>query len=340
MNAVLNLILVSLIYACVFGLYGANHQATSYLPKSIMIIEREGYTIAYDGRTRNAFWVYERLTRDSFEKKNVDRRRLHFKPDQMIPLPIRASLDDYRGSGLDLGHLCPFGDCRSKKSAAAETFILSNICPQVPQFNQGHWMKLEIQMREMAYCYQVLHIITMPLYLPLDGWVNYRTLGNNNVHVPTHFCKVIFAEKEGQVDVLAFVLPNAIIPEAVPMDSFKSTLEKVERLSGFVFSSTANRVEQIKPKIGNCFGIAERMIVRNHIVADDSIYDSGHVLPAHIPGRSDPHDKFVVFFHLFMDRSIEFAERVYKSTDWNSEFLLQNLFGSSDFLIEIKTWGK
>ena len=219
-----------------FGVYADKLPINPFLPKNFIIIQREGYTMAYDGRTRNAFWVYERLTRESFEIKNVDRKSLRFRPDENIPIVIRAAEEDYRGFGFDLGHLCPFADCRSKKSAAGETFILSNICLQVPQFNQGLWMKLEMQVRQLVYKYKVVHVITMPLYLPLNGLVSYRTLGNNNVAVPTHFCKVIFAEKERGVDVMAFVLPNAIIPDETPLDSFKTTLEKVERLSGIIFS--------------------------------------------------------------------------------------------------------
>ena len=243
MNIIRNYILVLFICACSLGYCHENSSTNPFHPKDFMIVHREGYSMAYDGRTRNAFWVYERLTRESCEIKNADRKGMRFKSDETIPSVIRASVDDYRGSGFDLGHLCPFADCRSNKNAAAETFILSNICPQVPQFNQGHWMRLEMLLREMVYRYKALHIITIPLYLPLNGSVIYRTLGNNNVAVPTHFCKVIFAEKEQGIETLAYVLPNAVIPNEASLDSFKTTLEKVERLSGLLFSPPAKRVE-------------------------------------------------------------------------------------------------
>jgi endonuclease G len=206
-----------------------------FIPKSCYVIQRQGYIVAYDGRTRNAFWVYERLTSESFEMKNADRKKIRFRSDKTIPEGIRASLEDYRGSGFDLGHLCPFADCRSNKKAADETFILSNICPQVHQLNQGLWMKLEVLLRELALQKKVLHIITIPLYVPLEGVIHYQTLGNNHVAVPTHLSKVVFIENEKGIDAMAYILPNADIPYDASLDSFKTTLEKVERLSGIVF---------------------------------------------------------------------------------------------------------
>jgi endonuclease G len=205
-------------------------------PKSIIVLEREGYTIAYEGRTRNALWVYERLTSHSFSEKIVNRKAMRFQEDRDIPEPIRATLQDYRKSGFDKGHLCPFADCCSSDVAARETFLLSNISPQIHQFNAGCWNQLEQTLRKMVPRYKALHIFTLPLYLPLNGTVQYSTLGNNHVAVPTHFCKLVFAEKQtGELDKLAYILPNASIPEDVSLESFRTTLERVERLSGVMF---------------------------------------------------------------------------------------------------------
>lgn len=258
MDTILKCLSILLVFGCPVRLHSDDSPINPFLPKSFTIIQREGYIMAYDGRTRNAFWVYEHLTRESFEKKNANRRDLRYRPDENIPLVIRASVKDYYGSGFDLGHLCPFADCRGKKGAADETFILSNISPQIHQFNRGLWKKLEMRVRKMAYQYKVLHVITMPLYLPLDGSVRYQTLGNNNVGVPTHFSKVIFAEKEKGVDVMAFILPNAVIPDEAVLDSFKTTLEKVERLSGIIFSRPSDyRSIEYKPNEDAAFLFGE-----------------------------------------------------------------------------------
>ncbi|MBF8263233.1 MAG: non-specific endonuclease [Parachlamydiales bacterium] len=210
-------------------------RSSPYFPRSCFIIEREGYVLSYDGRTRNAGWVYERLTRDSFEIKNADRSKLKYKVDELVPECIQSSPKDYQGSGFDFGHLCPFGDCRSHPTAASETFILSNISPQVPEMNRGFWRKLEEHLRDLALEYSVLHVITIPLYLPQEGYVRYQTIGPDQVAVPTHFCKVVFIEKIKGVDVIAYILPNAKIPKESTLEQFRTTLKQVERLSGVIF---------------------------------------------------------------------------------------------------------
>ncbi len=235
MKRLLTCITALLIWMTLCGSASTIPTPNPYLPQSVFIIERQGYILAYDGRTRNAAWVYEHLTRDSLEIKNASRKQCHFKSDVSLPKHIRSSVDDYRGSGYQLGHLCPFADCRSSPNAAEETFILSNISPQTPALNQGVWKKLEEYLRDLVKKYPSLHIITLPLYLPKDRCVSYAILGTNNVAVPTHFCKVVFAEKEKGIDVFAYILPNSMIPNNLPLDHFKTTLEEVEKVSGVIF---------------------------------------------------------------------------------------------------------
>jgi len=77
----------------------------------------------------------------------------------------------------------------------------------------------------------------------VDGkWrVSYEVIGHPpNVAVPTHFYKVIFAEDGktgGNVSLGAFVLPNAVISNAKPLQDFEVPLEAVERASGLEFAS-------------------------------------------------------------------------------------------------------
>lgn len=127
------------------------------------------------------------------------------------------------------------------------TFYLTNISPQVGDgFNRDYWAHLEDFCRRLTTRYPSVRIVTGPLYLPKrqpDGkWaVQYEVIGNPpNVAVPTHFFKVIFAEDGktgGDVAVGAFVLPNAIIPNEVPLSSFEVPVESVERASGLEFAS-------------------------------------------------------------------------------------------------------
>ena len=208
------------------------------------MIQREGMIIAYDGRTRNARWTYERLSADCLED-TADFGRMEFKSDPEIPKKLRTKVEDYRNSGYDRGHLCPFADQRSSKKKIADCFYLSNVSPQVPQFNRGLWGKLEEHLRGLTQQFLVLHVITIPLYLPSTltlgkRFVHYEVLGSDFVAVPTHFAKVVFAEGKTDKKVFAWMMPNVVLPRGLSLDGFESSLDEIERVSGLIWQRPVN----------------------------------------------------------------------------------------------------
>lgn len=128
-----------------------------------------------------------------------------------------------------------------------ETFLLTNMCPQVGDgFNRDYWAHFEDFCRRLTQHYPSVRIVTGPLYLPhrtSDGkWkVEYEVIGNPpNVAVPTHFYKIILGEGKGadqgsSVAVGAFVLPNKEISNDTPLSEFEVPIEVVERASGLEF---------------------------------------------------------------------------------------------------------
>jgi endonuclease G len=208
------------------------------LPQAIPILEREGYTVAYDGRTKTALWVYEELNRASCYGSH-DREDCKFIPDPDLPNIIQADTADYRGSGFDRGHLAIASNHRATESEIQQTFFLSNISPQVPQFNRGYWKYLENRIRDLTNEYSIVRVITGPLYLPHDEdgkkFVTYEVIGKNGVAVPTHFFKVVTAGNGRLGKRWAYIIPNEPIDASVPLDSFLTTIEKLEHVSGIVF---------------------------------------------------------------------------------------------------------
>jgi endonuclease G, mitochondrial len=207
-------------------------------PVSSFIVNRSGYSLGYDARTRNPAWVYEHLTADNL-KGDADRSQFAFKEDDTIPQHLRASPADYKGQGLDQGHMAPAADYRSSAQAMGETFYLTNICPQCPQLNRDYWAKLEKHVRDLTQQYAHVYVITGPLYLPYQEgkrrFVKYQVIGTNDVAVPSHFFKVIMLEDgQGKREVRAYVLPNAVIPSNTPLDNFRTTVQKVEKAAGIL----------------------------------------------------------------------------------------------------------
>jgi endonuclease G len=207
-------------------------------PVSSFLINRSGYSLAYDARTRNPAWVYEHLTAENI-KGDVDRSQFSFKEDESIPQHLRATPADYKGQGLGQGHMAPAADHRSNLNAMNETFYLTNICPQCPQLNREYWSKLERHVRDLTQEYRHVYVITGPLYLPYQEgkrrFVKYQVIGTNDVAVPSHFFKVIMLENRlGKREVRAYLLPNTVITSDTPLDTFRTTAQKVEKAAGLL----------------------------------------------------------------------------------------------------------
>lgn len=211
-------------------------------------------TSSYDRRTRNPAWVAEHITPASLATHNADREHSVFVEDLSIPEKFRAKLKDYFRSGYDRGHQVPAADAKWSQEAMDDTFLLSNMCPQVGNgFNRDYWAHFEDFCRRLTGKYPSVRIVTGPLYLPRrepDGkWrVSYEVIGNPpNVAVPTHFYKVIFAEDGsvgGKVALGAFVLPNAQITNDKPLADFEVPVEAVERASGLEFATKLPEVRR------------------------------------------------------------------------------------------------
>lgn len=214
-------------------------EKSSHLPLSYFLLEGKKTTLSYDGRTKTAHWVYEELTRDSVTGTS-DRSHFNFSVDPDIPKIIQPDLSDYRNSGFDRGHLAPAADFKSDPEAMRESFYLSNISPQLPEFNRRYWKQFEKYTRDLTYNYEVVRVVTGPLYLPHDGengkrYVTYEVIGKNDVAVPTHFFKVISAKKGNEKKQWAYILPNKEIDPNTKLESFETSIQAIEKKAGIIF---------------------------------------------------------------------------------------------------------
>ncbi|EDW02731.1 endonuclease G, mitochondrial [Drosophila grimshawi] len=208
------------------------------------------YVLSYDRRTRVPHWVFEHLTAQSVDKNSdVDRAKSNFKPDDSIHPYFRAQNTDYLRSGYDRGHMAAAGNHRLHQKHCDDTFLLSNMAPQVGQgFNRDAWNTLELHVRKLTRIYANVYVCTGPLYLPHkedDGktYVKYEVIGANAVAVPTHFYKVIVSEAaaDNKLHMEVYVMPNRVISNDTPLQVFQVPPETVERAAGLLFFDQLNR---------------------------------------------------------------------------------------------------
>lgn len=75
------------------------------------------------------------------------KREDNFIEDTDIPEMYRTTYDHYRGSGYTRGHICASADRWNSLEANRQTFLYSNMQPQLYDFNGGIWANLEAKVR-------------------------------------------------------------------------------------------------------------------------------------------------------------------------------------------------
>jgi endonuclease G len=203
------------------------------------IICHTGYCLEYDHNYKLAKWVAYELT--NTETQGTFARNDKFTPDPQITRNS-ASLEDYKKSGYDRGHLAPAADMKWSAEAMRESFYLSNMSPQDKSFNRGIWKKLEEQTRNWAIENKAVYITTGPILekgLP--------TIGPNQIPIPKAFYKVILDYTQPEVKAIGFIIPNQ--GSTLPLSSFAHSIDEIEKQTHIDFFSKVpdeieNHIEQ------------------------------------------------------------------------------------------------
>ena len=178
----------------------------SYYPESTTgeVVEHKYYTLSYSEEHEQAEWVAYKLTEDNLRKPRVKRAK-KFNPDKSIK-GKSAYHNDYTHSGYTRGHLAPAGDMAFSEDAMRESFYMSNMSPQLKEFNGGIWRELEETVRDWAYDNDELYIVSGPVLK--DGHIIKQIGRNNKVSVPDLFYKIVLDIKGSDKKAIAFLMPN------------------------------------------------------------------------------------------------------------------------------------
>lgn len=101
----------------------------------------------------------------------------------------------YEGSGYNIANLLK----ASEQEPSKTEFLLPTTSPQLPQFNQLYWAKINHYVQEIVKKLNAdrVLVLTGPLFLPHTAkngkrYVSYEVIGDGNIAVPTHFFKIIY----------------------------------------------------------------------------------------------------------------------------------------------------
>lgn len=195
--------------------------------KQGQVIQRTGYTLAYDKKTKTPQWVAWELTKE--ETKGNHERTDKFLPDPNVE-GAKVVTTDYTGSGYDRGHMAPAGDMKWSKKAMEESFYMSNICPQIHHLNTGDWNELEANTRKWARRYGSVYVTCGPIY---NGSRRTQYIGKNRVKVPDAFFKVILIQSPKKTCALGFFFENEAGQR--PLNEYLVSVDYLEQTTGIDF---------------------------------------------------------------------------------------------------------
>uniref|UniRef100_I3MUV5 Endonuclease n=1 Tax=Ictidomys tridecemlineatus TaxID=43179 RepID=I3MUV5_ICTTR len=214
---------------------GPGELAKYGLPGVAQLKSRESYVLCYDPRTRGALWVVEQLRPERL-RGDGDRRSCDFREDDSVHAYHRATNADYRGSGFDRGHLAAAANHRWSQKAMDDTFYLSNVAPQVALTSGKGRLPEGSSLGSIQDPWSFTPGSAHRTEADGKSYVKYQVIGKNHVAVPTHFFKVLILESAGgQIELRSYVMPNAPVDEAIPLERFLVPIESIERASGLLF---------------------------------------------------------------------------------------------------------
>lgn len=204
------------------------------------LVKHAAYYLDYVPSYRQARWVAHIITPDVIN--GIVFRTNDFREDSTVKGGSAAEADyfskkprpdgtfDYDGYGFDRGHLAPSADFRWSQRALSESYLYSNMSPQVADFNRGGWGDLEDAVRGYIYRNPTsqLYVVTGPILRPGLPVIE---RGPHKVAIPEYYFKVVMDKKNNRA--IGFIMPNKAITQ--PLKTFAATIDSVEKATGLDF---------------------------------------------------------------------------------------------------------
>jgi len=215
-------------------------------PADEYFLDQHSFVLSYSPEKRVANWVAWKLDRTHLGHV---RRKDDFRADLALPARFyRVKASDYLHSGYDRGHLCPSADRQDSAEDNAQTFLFTNIQPQLHELNAGPWEQLESYTRKRAQRGALLYVVAGGVFSNPSP-----TIGNG-VTVPAANFKIIVELKQGQgpsdvdesTEVVAVLMPNQRGVGEREWTEYSTSVDAIERASGYDFlSAIPERVQRV-----------------------------------------------------------------------------------------------
>ena len=167
------------------------------------------------------------------------KREDNFLEDTDIPAEYRTTYDHYRGSGYTRGHMIASADRWNSLEANRQTFLYSNMQPQLYSFNGGIWANLEMKIRSWNTA-----DFRDTLYVTKGGTIDHTSdlieTTSTGLRVPKYFFMASLCKNKSSVNggykAIGFYLEHrSFYEDEQNLSPYIVSIDRLEELTGIDF---------------------------------------------------------------------------------------------------------
>jgi endonuclease G len=217
------------------ALYGGLPVTTS--PRAAYtVLLNQAYLVGYSEERGDPLWVAYGLLDAGFPARAG---RPSWRTDERTN--VRVASREYGDTGYDRGQMAPgsaIAHCYGTR-AQAETFLMSNVCPQSPAMSRSTWRQLESAAERYARTLGGIWVFSGPVFegdprflqpQPDGG----KEPGRSGAAIPDAFYTILLSERCGSPRALAFLVPQSA-SGSLPLEGYLTSIDAVEERTGLDF---------------------------------------------------------------------------------------------------------
>lgn len=169
-----------------------------------------------------------------------------FQIDPEIPANLQPSIKEFRSSGFQRGHIVASEDRICSMDVNGQTFYMTNMQPQIGEFNTGIWEKMEEKIRsfltynmskQAAHANDTMYVCkggTIDKSEQILGYTK-NSYTKNSFIVPKYFFAAIMIKNKSGHKAIGFWFEHKDYPPTEKLSAHIVNIAKLEELTGIDF---------------------------------------------------------------------------------------------------------
>lgn len=156
--------------------------------------------------------------------------------DEYIEANMRTTYDNHRNNGHDRGHMVASGDRLYSSQANLETYMYSNMSPQLGAFNQDYWSQLEQKIQGLGGSRRFCDTLYVCKGATIDNDEDIlETL--KGIAVPKYYYMAVMRIKDGKYSAAGFLMKHTNEGYTKNMDlrPYAMSIDALEEKTGVNF---------------------------------------------------------------------------------------------------------